>query len=141
MPSMWNYHILYIPDLDFSVSIQLLFDVLLKENCQITLILIISNEDQASTLKIAYIFKFFGFQSCLMVDLWFEQVAYVCDEFNNFQDSKLIFMISDFKTFPIMLSGQLNCGLMSVSQLFYVYFKGKNPLFFNLQFLLLNEKG
>ena len=33
----------------------------------------------------------------------------VCEECNNFQDSKLIFMISDFKIFPIM-----NCGALPV---------------------------
>ena len=32
-------------------------------------------------------------------------------------------MISDFKIFPVMLLRQLNCGLLSVSQLFYVITK------------------
>ena len=36
------------------------------------------------------------------------------EEYNNFQDSKSIFMISDFKIFPIMLLRQLNCGVLSV---------------------------
>ena len=37
---------------------------------------------------------------------------------------------------------QLYFGVFSVLQLFYVYCKGKNPLFFNLQFLLLlSERG
>ena len=52
-------------------------------------------------------------QSCLYLQVfWDELSAIVCDEFNNFQDSKLIFMISDFKTFPIMLLRQLNCGVL-----------------------------
>ena len=45
---------------------------------------------------------------------------------------KSIFMSSDFKIFPIMILRQLNCGVLSVWQLFYVYYKGKTPLFFNL---------
>ena len=41
-----------------------------------------------------------------------------------------MFMISTYKIFSIMFLG-----------LFYVYYKGKNQLFFNLYFLLLlNEK-
>ena len=51
-------------------------------------------------------------------------------------------MISDFKVFTIMLLKQLNCGVLSISQLFYVYYKGKTQLFFNLDFLLvLSKKG
>ena len=46
-------------------------------------------------------------------------------------------MIGDFKVFPIMLLKQLNCGVLSISQLFYVYCKGKTPLFLNLYFSLL----
>ena len=30
-------------------------------------------------------------------------LTYVCEKDNNFQDSKLIFVISDFKIFPLML--------------------------------------
>ena len=59
-------------------------------------------------------FKVFGTQSCLMVAQQFEQVTYVYKKYNNFQDSKSIFMISDFKTFPIMLLRQLNLGVFSV---------------------------
>ena len=41
-----------------------------------------------------------------------------------------------------MLLRQLNFGALLVYQLFYAYYKGKTPLFFNLQFLLLrSEKG
>ena len=51
-------------------------------------------------------------------------------------------MISDFKVFPVILLRQLNFGISSVYQPFYVYYKGKTPLFFNLQFLfLLTERG
>ena len=77
----------------------------------LTLIFFLSNQDQASALKVAYIFKVFRAQSCLMVAQQFDQFTYVCDEYSNFQGSKSIFMISDFKIFPIMLLKQLNCGL------------------------------
>ena len=62
----------------------------------LTLIFFLSNQDQASALKVAYIFKVFRAQSCLMVAQQFDQITYVYEECNNFQDSKLIFMISDF---------------------------------------------
>ena len=67
----------------------------------------------------------------------FHQITYVCEEYSNSQDSKSIFMITDFNIFSIMLLRQLNFSVLLVSQLFYVYYKGKTPLFFNLQFLLL----
>ena len=54
--------------------------------------------------------RFFWAPSCLMVDKLFDQKTYVCEEWNNFQDSKLIFMISDFKFFSTMLLGHVNCG-------------------------------
>ena len=56
----------------------------------------LSTQDQAPALKIAYIFKVFGVQSCLMVAQQFDQMTYVYKECNNFQDSKLIFMILEF---------------------------------------------
>ena len=74
----------------------------------------ISNYGQASDLKVAYIFKAFGAQSCLMVAQQFDQVTYVCERNGNFQDSKPIFMISDFKIFPKVLLRQLNFGALSV---------------------------
>ena len=37
-----------------------------------------------------------------------------CKEYSNFQDSKSIFMISDFKIFPIILLRQLNFGVFLV---------------------------
>ena len=41
-----------------------------------------------------------------------------------------------------MLLRKLNFGVLSASQLFYVYHKEKTPLFFNLKFLLLlDERG
>ena len=43
---------------------------------------------------------------CLEVD--------VCEEYIDFQDSKLIFMISDFEIFPIMLLRGMNFGVLSV---------------------------
>ena len=45
--------------------------------------------------------------------------------FNNFQDSKSMFMISNFEIFPKMLLRQLNFGVLSILQLFYVYYKAK----------------
>ena len=80
----------------------------------LTLIFFLSNQDQASALKVAYIFKVFRAQSCLMVAQQFDQITYVYNECNNFQDSKLIFRINDFKIFPIMLLKQLNCGVLSI---------------------------
>ena len=41
----------------------------------------------------------------------FDQITFVCEKCNTFQDSKLIFMISDFYIFPIMFFRQLNCGV------------------------------
>ena len=64
------------------------------------LVFFMCNQGQASALKVTYIFKVFGAQSCLMVAQQFHQVTYVCKEYNNFQDSK---SIRDFKTFPIIL--------------------------------------
>ena len=66
---------------------------------------------------------------------WFDQVTYVFEECNNSQDSKSIFMIWDFKIFPIMLLRQLNFGALSVSKVFYVYCKRKTPFFF-MQFAI-----
>ena len=63
--------------------------------------------------------------------------TYVFVEYNYFQGSKSIFMISVFKIFPIMLLRQLNFGVLSVYQLPCVYYKEKSPLFLNLRFLLL----
>ena len=45
--------------------------------------------------------------------LVFDQVTYACEEYNNFQDSKSIFMISDFKIIKMLLR-QLNFGALSV---------------------------
>ena len=73
-----------------------------------TLIFFIDNQGQDSALKVAYIFKLFAAQSCLIVAQYFDQVTYVCEE-----------------------------ELCQLFQLFYAYYKGKTPLFFNLQFLLL----
>ena len=67
-----------------------------------------------SALKLAYTFNVFGVQSCLIVAQPFEQVTYVCEKYNNFRDSRSIFMVSDYKVFPIMLMGLLNLGLLSV---------------------------
>ena len=64
----------------------------------------ISNQGQASALKVTYIFKVLGAQICLMFALQFDQATYVCEEYSNFQDSNSLFiMISDFKVFPIII--------------------------------------
>ena len=61
----------------------------------------ISNQGQALALRVACIFMAFGAQSCLMF----------AKQFSNVQDSKPIFMISYFKTFPKMLLRQLTAIL------------------------------
>ena len=96
----------------------------------------ISNQDQASDLKVAYIFKFPGAQSCLMVVQQFE-VTYVSKECSNFQDSKPIFMINDFKIFPKILLRHIKLGALSFQQLLDAYYKRRTPLVCNLQILLL----
>ena len=57
-------------------------------------------------------------------------VTHVCQECNNFQDSKSIFIISDFKIFPIILWGQLNFGVLLVQRCFR--FIAKEKLHFSL---------
>ena len=42
---------------------------------------------QALTLKVAYIFKVFRVQSCLIVPQLFDRVIFACEEYVNFQDS------------------------------------------------------
>ena len=75
-----------------------------------------------------------------MIAQQLDQVTCVFKEQSNFQDSKSKFLNSNI--FPIMLLRQLNFGVLSTNQLFYVYCKGKTPLFFNLQFsLLLSRRG
>ena len=64
----------------------------------------------------------------LMVAQQFDQVTYLCEEYNNFQDSKSIFMISYFKIFPIMLLRKLNFGVFSL----YFTFIAKEKLPFSL---------
>ena len=126
-----------------------IFVVLKNFNCNILknewftlhLVFFISNYGQASALKVAYIFKVFRAQSCLILGYWFDQVTFVCKECNNLQDSKSILMIIDFKIFPIMFLGQLNFDGLSIKQLFYVYCKGKTPLFYLQCLLLLSEVG
>ena len=57
--------------------------------------LFVSKQGQVSALKGAYIFKVFRAQTCLMllmITQSFDQLTYVCEQCNNFQDSKLIFM-------------------------------------------------
>ena len=46
-------------------------------------------------------FKVFGAQICLKVAKQFEQVSYVCEEYNNFKNF--------IQIFPIMFLRQLNC--------------------------------
>ena len=67
----------------------------------------ISKQVQTSALKVAYIFKGFGAQSCLTVAQYFDQVKYVCEKYSTFLDSKSIFKVCDFKNFSITLFSQL----------------------------------
>ena len=78
----------------------------------------INNYGQDLALKVAYFFKGFEAQSCLIFSYWFNQVTQVFEEWNNLLDSKSVFMICDFKFFPIMLLRQLNLGALSVSKLY-----------------------
>ena len=96
----------------------------------------INNQGQTSALKVAYIFKVFGAQNCLM----FDQLTYVCKEYSNFQGSKPIFLIIDFKIFPKMLLRYflMYCWFSS----YFTLIERKTPLFFTQQFLLvLSERG
>ena len=67
--------------------------------CSITLRSFIRNDGQASALNVAYIFKVFRTQKCLMVAQSFDLLLLicVCEECNNLHNSKSIFMITDFK--------------------------------------------
>ena len=65
-----------------------------------------------------------------MVAQWFDYVTYVCQECNHLQNSKSIFMITDFKIFPIMLLRQLNFGVLSVYN--YFTFIAKEKLHFSV---------
>ena len=94
----------------------------------------ISNLVWPQSSKLLICSRFFEIESCLMVAQKFDQVSYICKEYSNFQDSKPIFMISDFKIFPKMLLRQLNFGAFGT---FSCLLQRKNPLFFNLQSLLL----
>ena len=49
----------------------------------------------------------------------------------KFQNSKSTFIFSDFRIFPKMFLRQLDFDVLSVWQLFYVYYKGKTPFFFS----------
>ena len=101
-----------------------------------TLCFFISNQGLTSDLRVAYIFKIFEAQSCLMVAQWLDQVTLIFEECSNWQDLKSIFMICDFKVFPVMLLRKLNFGALSFSKLFYVYCEGKTPFFFICSFYI-----
>ena len=95
--------------------------------------LFIYNQGQASALKVAYIFKIFRAQNGLMVTQQFYEVTQVCEEYNNFQDSKSKFMISDFPNNAFEAAEFLvHCWPNSCFM-----FVTKEKLFFNLWFLLL----
>ena len=44
----------------------------------------------------------------------FSSLTNVCEECNNFQDSRQMFMISDFRFFSKTLLRQLNFGVLSI---------------------------
>ena len=81
--------------------------------------------------------RYLGLKVAYCLAQQFDQLTYACEEYNNYKNSKSIFMISNFKVFPIMLLRQRkNLTKEKHDQ------KGKTPLFFSLQFLLfLSEKG
>ena len=106
LPSKWTLFALLMFSLLHSMSICPIFASNLLQTHNILLkqfsfylsqtYFFLSNQDRAPFLKITYIFKVFGAQSCLMVAQQFDQMTYVYEECNNFQDSKLIFMILKF---------------------------------------------
>ena len=55
-----------------------------------------------------------GFWGLKLLNVYLVVWQYACDEWNNFQDSKLLFMNSAYKIFSVMLLRQLNFGLLSV---------------------------
>ena len=80
-----------------------------------------------SSMKVHFFYKQLGSglgpQSCLNFQgfrglkllngyLVVNHVTYVCEEYNNSQNSESTFMISDFKSSPIMLLRQLNIGVL-----------------------------
>ena len=100
-------------------------------------------------LKTYFLYKQLGAgfspESCcglkLMVAQQFDQVTYVCKEYNNLQDSKLIFIMTNFTIFPTILLRQLNLGVIGLTTIVHILQK-KNSAFLYLQFLLLlSERG
>ena len=73
----------------------------------------ISNWGQTSALKVTYIFNVFGAQRCLMIAQYFDEATYFREEYNNFQNSRSLYLISDFKVFQIMLLRQLKFAVLS----------------------------
>ena len=59
-------------------------------------------------LKVVYIFKVFGDQSCLMVAYCFYQITHVCEECNNLQDSKSTILTAEFWCFVFIRLLQRN---------------------------------
>ena len=49
-----------------------------------------------------------------------------------FSRFKIVIYDQWFWIFPLMILRPLKCGILSVQQLFFVYYKGKHLLFFNL---------
>ena len=69
--------------------------------------------------KIGEVFKNLGsfFLAHTPIQLYentFDQATDVCADCNTLQDSKLIFMTRNFKSFLMMLLRQLNFGVLSV---------------------------
>ena len=89
----------------------------------------ISSYGLGSAQKVAYIFKVFEAQSCLMVSLWFDQVTSVLEECNNLLESKSIFMICDFNFFPIILLRQAEWWCIVGFKTTLRLLQGKNSIF------------
>ena len=87
------------------------------------------------------------FWCSMLLNACFSSLTSVCEECNNFQDSRQMFVISDFKVFPkILLRFLMYFSRILVYCQFKNYFtfitKKKLYFFLNLQFLLLLcEKG
>ena len=79
-----------------------------------TLIFLYIYKQLGSTLNPQSCLYFQGFDifKLLIVAELFHQETYVYEEYSNFQDSKSMFMVSDFKILPKMLSRHLNFGAL-----------------------------
>ena len=57
---------------------------------------------------------FQSFWGSKLLNGYFSSLTNVCEEYNSFQVSRQMFIISDFKVFPKILLRQLNFGVLSI---------------------------